>query len=62
MRQRRRSLLDLCHNYLLHKCEYLPDDFKRMAEGMIVFLNFLKFAEEELSTSKNGEVHKAGEE
>lgn len=44
----RDHLIDLYHNYILHEHDSLPYDFKELAEGMIIFLDFLKYAGDEL--------------
>ncbi len=44
----RDHLIELYHNYILHEHDTLPYDFRELAEGMIIFLDFLKYAGEEL--------------
>jgi hypothetical protein len=43
----RDHLLELYHNYILHEHDALPYNFNQLAESMILFLDFLKFADEE---------------
>lgn len=43
----RNNLIELYHQYIFHQHECLPHNFKRFSESMIIFLDFLKAAEEE---------------
>ena len=43
----RDNLIELYHSYLLHEHDALPDNFKQLAEGMSIFLDFLKFVHKE---------------
>ena len=40
-------LIEMFYSYMSHEHESLPSDFKYMAESMMIFLDFLKFAQEE---------------
>lgn len=46
----RDHLIELYHNYIMHEHDSLPHNFHQLAEGMSIFFDFLKFADEELST------------
>jgi hypothetical protein len=43
----RDNLIELYHSYLLHEHDTLPHNFKHLAEGLSIFLDFLKFAGKE---------------
>lgn len=43
----RDHLIELYHNYIHHEHEALPYNFNQLAENLPLFLDFLKFAEEE---------------
>ena len=43
----RDNLIELYHQYIFHQHECLPHKFKRFSESMIIFIDFLKAAEEE---------------
>lgn len=43
----RNQLIEMYHLYILHEHESLPNDFARLAEGMITFLDLLQFAAQE---------------
>lgn len=43
----RDHLIELYHHYILHEHEALPHNFNQLAEGLPLFLDFLKFADEE---------------
>jgi hypothetical protein len=43
----RDHLIELYHNYIQHEYEALPYNFNQLAENLPLFLDFLKFAEEE---------------
>ena len=49
----RDNLIELYHNYLLHEHDSLPYNFKQLAEGMSIFLDFLKFVHKERTDSKD---------
>jgi hypothetical protein len=49
----RDNLIELYHNYLLHEHDSLPYNFKQLAEGMSIFLDFLKFVHRERTDSKD---------
>jgi hypothetical protein len=51
----RERLMAMYHSYILHEHDYLPDDFTHVAEGMIMFFNFLKFAGEEFNAQYSGD-------
>lgn len=46
----RDHLIELYHNYIMHEHDSLPYNFHQLAEGMSIFFDFLKFADEELNT------------
>lgn len=48
----RDNLIEIYHMYILHGHESLPHDFHHLAGSMVVFLDFLKFAEQEFRSSK----------
>lgn len=48
----RDNLIELYHSYLLHEHDALPYNFKQLAEGMSIFLDFLKFVHKERTGSK----------
>ncbi len=58
----RECLMEMYHSYILHEYDCLPDDFRRVAEGMIMFFNFLKFAAEEFNALNGIDTGKVGEE
>jgi hypothetical protein len=43
----RDHLIELYHNYIMHEHDSLPHNFHQLAEGMSIFFDFLKFADEE---------------
>lgn len=43
----RNQLIEMFHSYILHEHESLPYDFRHVVEGMMIFFDFLKFAQEE---------------
>jgi hypothetical protein len=45
----RESLIELYHSYVRNEHEILPYNFKDLAESMGVFLDVLKFMDEELN-------------
>lgn len=49
----RDNLIELYHSYLLHEHDALPYNFKQLAEGMSIFLDFLKFVHKERTDSKD---------
>lgn len=48
----RDNLTELYHNYIMHEHGSLPLNFRQLAESMIVFLDFLKFVDEEYRVTK----------
>jgi len=40
-------LIEIFYSYMYHEHESLPHDFKYMAECVMIFIDFLKFAQEE---------------
>lgn len=50
----RESLLEIYLSYIRHEHESLPYNFRELAESMGMFLDFLKFVDEELKV--DGEV------
>jgi hypothetical protein len=43
----RENLIEIYHSYILHQHHSLPYNFKELTEGILIFLDFLKFADEE---------------
>lgn len=48
----RDHLIELYHNYIIHEYDSLPYNFRQLAEGMNIFFDFLKFADEECNATK----------
>lgn len=58
----RDHLIELYHHYILHEHEALPHNFNQLAEGLPLFLDFLKFADEERKGQHNESESTAGGE
>lgn len=58
----RESLMEMYHSYILHEHDCLPDDFRRVAEGMNMFFSFLKFAGKEFNVLNGLDSGNVGEE
>ena len=48
----RESLIEIYLSYIRHEHESLPYNFRELAESMGMFLDFLKFADEELKVGE----------
>lgn len=58
----RENLMGMYHCYIQHEHDCLPGDFSRVAEGMILFFDFLKFAGEEFNGLNGGDSDRGGRE
>lgn len=55
----RNQLIEMYHLYILHEHESLPNDFARLAEGMIIFLDLLQFAAQEWEENNGTGIRQA---
>ncbi len=51
----REYLIKFYHSYILHEHNSLPSDFKDMTESLLIFLDFLKFVDEEFKEQASSE-------
>lgn len=58
----RENLMGMYHSYIQHEHDCLPGDFSRVAEAMILFFDFLKFAGEEFNSLNGVDSDRVGEE
>lgn len=54
----RDHLIELYHSYIFHEHQSLPYDFKDMSESLTIFLDLLKFTDDEFRSQRDSQIRK----